>query len=499
MTDLASYRSDPARFIEEVLHDPATREPFKLLPAEREFLRHAFTFDDDGRMVFPELVYSAPKKSGKTGFAALFTLTLILLYGGEYAEAVVAANSGDQAKERVFEAIRRIVECSPMLKPEAKITATTVAFANLGGAVVTAIPANYAGAAGGAQNIAVFDEAWGFVTEGARRLFDELIPPPTKKVACRLTVSYAGFEDQGHLLLELYRRGLQQPQIGKDLYAGSGLLMFWTNDPVADWQTPEWIEQSRASLRPAQFARLIENRWTSSTEGGFCEMTDWDACVDLDARPLVSNPELPIYVGLDASTRQDTTAVVAVHWDRRAQRMRLIAHRIWKPPINFAAVEDAILDLSKRFRLKAVSFDPYQLAAVAQRLARKGVKMEEFTATPASLAEASQQLLDLVKAKSLTVYPDDAIRRAVAGAAVKESTRGWYVCKSVRTSPVDVVVAMAMACLAAVKNTSSYDLNALSGWDGSKTAAENENEHIKRWEQANYNTYVMSGGRRRLF
>jgi hypothetical protein len=37
--------------------------------------------------------------------------------------------------------------------------------------------------------IAVFDELWGYDTERARRLFDELVPPPTRKVACRLTVT----------------------------------------------------------------------------------------------------------------------------------------------------------------------------------------------------------------------------------------------------------------------------------------------------------------------
>jgi len=73
---LTRYRADPCAFIEECLINPETGKPFVLLPAEREFLKHAFATDENGRLLYPELVYACPKKSGKTGFAALFTITL---------------------------------------------------------------------------------------------------------------------------------------------------------------------------------------------------------------------------------------------------------------------------------------------------------------------------------------------------------------------------------------------------------------------------------------
>ena len=67
---LSRWRSNPISFIETVLHDPETKKPFKLLPAERAFLEHAFKLDDNGRLLYPEQIYSCPKKSGKTTFAA---------------------------------------------------------------------------------------------------------------------------------------------------------------------------------------------------------------------------------------------------------------------------------------------------------------------------------------------------------------------------------------------------------------------------------------------
>src|SRR5262249_4103165 len=160
-----------------------------------------------GKLLYPELLYSCPKKSGKTTFAALFTLTLLLLFGGSFAEATLAANDQDQAVGRVFEMCRRIIEASPLLKREAKITESRIVFPALN-ATITAIPASFAGAAGGNQNVAVFDEMWCYTSERSKRLFDELVPPPTRKIACRLTVTYAGFEGESLLLQDLYKRGL---------------------------------------------------------------------------------------------------------------------------------------------------------------------------------------------------------------------------------------------------------------------------------------------------
>jgi hypothetical protein len=173
--DLHRWRRNPLRFIEEELCDPETSEPFELLMAERQFLEHAFHTDRDGRLLYPEQVYSCPKKSGKTTFAAIHALTSTLLFGGSYPEATTVANDLDQAKGRVFEMIRRIVEASPRLRAEARITQDRITFPSLK-ATVQAIPANFATAAGGNQGISVFDELWAYTSERSRRLWDELVP-----------------------------------------------------------------------------------------------------------------------------------------------------------------------------------------------------------------------------------------------------------------------------------------------------------------------------------
>jgi hypothetical protein len=235
------------------------------------------------------------------------------------------ANDLEQAQGRVFEAVRKIVELCSWLKNSAKITQTQIRFPATDG-TITAIASDYAGAAGANPVISCFDELWGYTSERSHRLWDEMVPPPTRKIACRLTTTYAGFESESQLLEGLRKRGLSQPQIGPDLYAGGGQLTFWTHTPVAPWQDDAWLAQMRQQLRPNAYLRMIENRFVS-TDTSFIDMDWWDQCVDPQARPLLMDRALPVWLGVDASVRRDSTAVVCCPTECRAALAQAITAR----------------------------------------------------------------------------------------------------------------------------------------------------------------------------
>jgi len=465
MLDAATFkrwRARPTLFVEEALHDPETGKPYRLLPAERRFLKHAFKTDRHGKLLYPEQLFAAPKKSGKTAFAALHALTIALLFGGRFPEVICAANDFDQAQGRVFEAIRRIIECSPLLKAEAKFTADKIIFPGIG-ATFVAIPSDYAGAAGGNPVVSVFDELWAYTSERSRRLWDELIPPPTRKIACRLTVTYAGFEGESVLLEELCKRGLEQPEVGPYLNAGNGLLMFWSHEPIAPWQTPQWIEQMRRSLRPNQFLRMIENKFVT-TENTFVDLEWWDACVDPALQPVLADKTIPAWIAVDASTKSDTTAIVAVTFDNKLQKVRLLAHKIFRPtanqPLDFeATIEATIKDYCRRFGVRTVVFDPWQMQAVAQRLQTANVPMREFPQSVPNLTAMGSMLHELVKGGRIVVYPDDLMRLAVSRTVAKETPRGLQLTKEKTSHKIDVVIALAMAALFAVEQ-GAYEVTA---------------------------------------
>jgi Phage Terminase len=460
LTKLDDWRSDPLRFIETVLYNPGDDDaplneapkPFVLLPAERDFLKHAFQLAADGHLLYPEQVYAAPKKSGKTAFAALHMLTTVLLFGGRFAEGYALANDYEQAVSRVFQAIRRIVEVSPLLRRTAKVTAGKIIFPDFHHATISAITSDYTSAAGANPTESTFDELWGYTSERSRRLWDEMVPPPTRKIACRLTVTYAGFSGESVLLEELSKRGLALPEVAPSLYAGDGLLMAWHHEPVAPWQTERWLENMRRSLRPNQFLRMIENRFVTS-EASFISLSDWDACVEPNVHPVIDNKELPVWVGVDASHRHDHTAIIAV--TRDGSRVRLVTHRIFKPdpndPIDYElTIEATLVAWAQRFSVRAIWFDPWQMQSTAQRLSKRGLPIREFQQTVGNLTAASQNLFDLVQGRNLIMYEFGDLRLAVSRAVAVETSRGWRIAKEKASHKIDAVVVLAIACHAAV-------------------------------------------------
>jgi hypothetical protein len=197
-----------------------------------------------------------------------------------------------------------------------------------------------------------------------------------------------------------YKRGLQQPQIGPDLHGGGGMLMFWSHEPVAPWQDEAWLSDMRRSLRPNQYLRMIENRFVTS-ESQFIDMAAWDACVQASLTP--SMERVPVWIGVDASTKRDSTALVAVSFDKATSCVRLVAHRVFTPTAGTRSTS------RRRWSGRSwsggsvtccgrVLFDPYQMQSVAQRLAKAHVPIEEYPQTIPNLTASTSALFDLIKA-----------------------------------------------------------------------------------------------------
>jgi phage terminase large subunit-like protein len=492
---LARWRNDPIAFIEHALSDPETGRPFVLLAAERAFLQHAFKLGDNGKLLYPEQLYSCPKKSGKTTFAAIMILTMVLLYGGRFAEAYALANDQEQSIARVFTMVRRIVEASPLLRREAKITQDRITFPGIN-AVIAAIANDAGSAAGGNATISVFDELWAFVSERSRRLWDEMVVPPTRKIACRFTCTYAGFVGESQLLEELYKRGLQQPLVGTDLYAGNGLLMFWSHVPIASWQDEAWLAAMRHE-RASAYQRMVLNEFASS-ESQFIGMSAWDACVQPTLTPVQRDKQLNVWIGVDASVKRDSTALVGCSYDQKAKVVRLVAHRVFVPsasePIDFELVENTLLDWAKRFRVRKIYFDPFQFVSTAQRLEKAHIAIEPYAQTVANLTAATQNLYDLLQSRSIVLYPSTEMRLAISRAIIVESARGWRLDKLKQHHHIDIVVALSMAALAAVRGQSepSYDLWAAFPDEESNPSSEARNQQFRNELAARI--YAYSGG-----
>jgi len=454
---LAKWRRDPASFMTQALIDPQTGGRFELFEAERIFLDRAFRPNADGDLPYKDILWSCIKKSGKSTFGALCMLYTVICLGGRFAEAYVIANDYDQSQSRIFTATARIVEASPLLR--ARITADRITFSN--GSFIQALASDYRGAAGIEPVFVIADELWGFTSESSQRLYEECCPTPTRHPSVRMIVSYAGFTGESVLLENLVNRGKAGEQIAKDLYAQPGMIAFISHERIAPWQSEKWLEEARQSTRPSAFLRQYCNEFTSG-ESTFIDMAWWDNCIDAELTPELADPRLSVWVGVDASVKRDSTAIVACTFDRELKKVRLVSHRIFQPspddPLDFeATVETELITLRRRFNVCEIKYDPYQLVSVAQRLTANGLPMVEFPQSVPNLTAASTNLFELIKGRNLIVYPDDQMRLAISRCVAVETTRGWKIAKEKASAKIDVIVALAQAALGAVQQSTSGD------------------------------------------
>jgi phage terminase large subunit-like protein len=159
-------------------------------------------------------------------------------------------------------------------------------------------------------------------------------------------------------------------------------------------------------------------------------------------------------------------------------------------PIDFeSTIEKTLREWHAHFRLRQVLFDPYQMAAVAQRLAQARIPVEEYPQTLPNLTAVTSNLFDLISARQLVLYPDAEMRLSISRAIIVESARGWRLDKMKQQHKIDVVVALSMAALAAVRDggKSKYDTSML--WVGG-----DETVDLHRQEQLAFNRYILAGG-----
>jgi hypothetical protein len=451
---LERWQARPLDFIREILRKP-DGAPFELFDAQKQFFEHCWKRRDDGRLLYPEQCIGWVKKTGKGGTAAMHGLTTLLVFGGKYAEGYCIASDLEQAQERVFAEIKRICECSPLLRRECEITQSRITFPQTG-ATITALAGNYESAAGAHPTWVSADEVWTLTNERSRRFFEEMCPVSTQPISVRLITTHAGFSGECPLLEEIYETGMKLPEIaGTSLRAGNGRLFTWSHSPLAPWQKVDgsheaWLAEMKASTRQLQYLRQYENRFVSP-EGSFITGEMFDQTVK--PVPDSGNAPLEIFIGVDAAYKHDNAAVVAVTVEKNGN-IRLVYFKIFKPspsnPLDFeTTIVETLLDLKKRYRVRLVYVDPTQMVSIMQRLQKTGLKIEELVQNPANQIAMGQNLYDLFHTARFETFADSKLRDAVTRTVFTEKN-GLRITKNPGIKN-DLVIALAMACLAAAQ------------------------------------------------
>lgn len=444
----------------------------RLFSHQRRIFEHVFTPNAQGKFPYTTVVYSCPKKSGKSKIAAMVAAWYAEC-GRDETQIYMVANDRDQAQRLTFSDVVYHAEHYLGLRS----TAYRIEYPN--GTYIQALANQYSSAAGGRMALTVWDELWAYSTEHSRRMWSEMAVPPTVPNAMRFVATYAGFENESDQLLELYNmcfkkengeyvNGEVVPELAditnsKDepvCRRNHDTFIYWDTEPRMPWQTPEYYESQLMTIRPSDFLRMHRNQWVSSNES-FIPIELWDRA----ARHLTGPATLfredprrtyPISVGIDIGMKHDCSALVGVYWDSGKRRAGIAFHRIWTPPKNAMldlefTVEEELLRLNKEFKVVSVVYDPAQFQRSAVTLTRKGLPLVEYPNTAGNMMLATQCLYDLLKNDTLDAYPDGELRDHLRYSSAETTSRGFRLVKGANAKfKIDAAIALAMACFDAV-------------------------------------------------
>ena len=116
--------------------------------------------------------------------------------------------------------------------------------------------------------------------------------------------------------------------------------------------------------------------------------------------------------------------------------------------------------------------DPYQFHRSITTLQAAGLPIREFAQTTANTTLMGQTLFDLLTGKNLVVYPSDELRQQALSTVAIENPRGWRIAKEKSSKKIDAIVALTMACCAAMAHRGEVGARVARGFNRSQHVAQ---------------------------
>lgn len=427
--------------------------PIRLAAYHGDILRHCFTPNGTGRLPYDTIAWCEPAKSGKSAIAGLVA-EYAALHLDSNSQVVMASNKQNQAASLMFKSLTDSIDLNPHL-PSVEGGKYEVVFRN--GNTVRAIPSNSKGEAGARWTLALFDELWGYIHTDATRLWAEFKTDPTRLHSVKMAVGYGGYSGESDLWQEQLDIGLKgepvlshivNPDGEPACWANGRHFTFWSHTPRQPWQTNEWIESQRKSLRPAEFARMILCEFAEG-QGNFCEQEAWEALIDTEHKPLPPGSPQPVYVGLDLATAPggDDAAVIGVYSDDN--RVKVAWHRVWKGKTRrerlklTETVGPYLLRQADQYKIAGLWFDPYQAYTLAELLQKHKMRCFPVQQTHGSRGPKDTALYEMTANRELVLYDHPDLRSAASGAYAKELGNGLIFLQKAGRAKIDLLVALA--------------------------------------------------------
>lgn len=413
------------------------------------------------------MVWGDIKKSIKSSIAA--AVALWFAWNRGWSTIKIVANDLKQADSRVAYYIRRSLELNPEMRAQVDILNYLVKLPN--NTKIEAVPIDPHGEAGGNDTLIVFSELWGATSKAALKMWTEMtLSPMLYGQSMRWIETYAGYEGEAVILEQLYRQGVKEGRLveGADqfdpplaLYENQSLLALWNDTPRLPWQSEEYYREESAILSPAEFNRVHRNQWASSLDS-FIPIEWWDSS-KREIHPMYQDQ--PCILAADAAISGDCFGLILISAATAPtglySQLEVIPDHYairyvgkWTPPhggrIEFAAVEAEIRRLSACYNVIELTYDPYQLEDMMQRLKREMVTHIHPFNQGKDRAVADKALKDAIRDQKVYHGGEADLREHLQNANAKAEDKELRIVKRSDNLKIDLAVSLSMALARAV-------------------------------------------------
>lgn len=439
--------------------------PFKLLDWQKRLILELFEIDPaTGLRRYRRALIGVGRKNGKTELAAALSLYFLLDDGEASAEIYHAAASEDQA-DRVFGASKRMVELSPALGSLVTIWNKELVSNADPYSKIIKLTAKGSTKHGLNVHVSILDELHAWEADSHEELWAALSTGmAAREQPMQIAITTAGIDIDNSRCGDLY-------ELGKRIQSGEvedrGFFFRWWEAPEGcDWKDPEsWrlanpsygetidegFYQGELLLPEATFRRLYLNQWVEAADF-WLPSGVWDAC---KVEEVKLSKRADTYIGWDASTKHDTTAIYLMQKFGRKVR---VTGRVWFPPVDarghpledwrlpIAECEEYIRWCCKTYNVKGVAYDPAFITWSADSLEVEGLPMVEWPQTSVRMCPATQAAYDAIMEGRLEHDGDLTLGRHIrASRPVQTRDGGQRLTKRRRGVPIDAAIAMTMA------------------------------------------------------
>ncbi len=146
-----------------------------------------------------------------------------------------------------------------------------------------------------------------------------------------------------------------------------------------------------------------------------------------------------VWIGVDVGGERSATAVVWVNESLQ------VGCAIFEGEEGVLRAADQVRELAATYSVAECIYDPWRFGQAALELEREGLVAVQFPQTDVRMVPASQRLREAIVEGRITLPPDRELAVHAANAVQRHGRRGWRLDKPDRSSPIDALVALAMA------------------------------------------------------